>query len=476
MKKTLKRAMVLLMLCTLMLSTTGCVTGEIYGKPVDDMEEVDKTQGLVFIDKLVGILNEGTLDELNEMGYHYGKADAETFEEFWATWETYKAAYGTIEKWALEENVVYGSENVFTYEVTMKDDTTMQLVNMFNEDFDLVMLDMYETAEVDLANTVMPETITEEEVVIGEAGGYPVSGKLTYPKGAKAGDQLKAVVLVTGEGANNMDLHAKSVYAYRDIAWGLAEMGIASIRFDKTTLTYGKTLQMEDCPAELHTVAFEYTDHTVAATEILRSQDFVDANQIYYVGHSQGGVVAPRADEQEDYAGFIMLSVSPRPYYDVIYDQYINYGLIDQSDEAIYYLVSRVQTERDYLKDGDYLEVEEKDLTKDIIYGHPPVFWRDFFEIDFIAYLKEIQKPVLILQGENDYMITMEADFSQWQKEMEGQPYVTLKSYEGLSNLFTESKGIFAGHYKEFERPARVSEEVIQDIGSWVKNEGSLAK
>ena len=171
-----------------------------------------------------------------------------------------------------------------------------------------------------------------------------------------------------------------------------------------------------------------------------------------------------------------MLSTSPRPYYDVIYDQRINYGLIDRSDEEIYYLVSRTEAERDYLEDGDHLDVEEEDLMQDVIFGRTTAFWVDFLEIDCAEYLKEVQKPVLILQGENDYMITMDADYSVWQEEMEDESYATLKSYEGLSFFMTESKGIFSGHYMEFDRPARVSETVIEDVATWMLNEGTLAE
>ena len=281
---------------------------------------------------------------------------------------------------------------------------------------------------------------------------------------------------MSAEGANNIDYSARNVYMYRDMAWGLAEKGIASVRFEKSTLVYQDELQMADCPADMHTVAFEYTDHTVAAAKLLRGLDFVDADQVYYAGSGQGGVVAPRADEIADFAGMIMLSVSPRPFYDVVYDQRINYGLIDHSDEEIYYLVSRTEAERDYLADGDHLEVEEEDLMQDIIFNRPTAFWVDFLEIDCAEYLKEVQKPVLILQGENDYMITMDADFSVWQEEMEGESFATLKSYEGLSFFMTESKGIFSGHYMEFDRPARVSETVIEDVANWMLNEGALAE
>jgi len=66
MKKTIRRAILLLALGMLLLCCTGCVTGQIYGKPIDDMEDVDKAQGIMFGEKIIQIMNEGTLEELNE--------------------------------------------------------------------------------------------------------------------------------------------------------------------------------------------------------------------------------------------------------------------------------------------------------------------------------------------------------------------------------------------------------------------------
>ena len=44
-----------------------------------------------------------------------------------------------------------------------------------------------------------------------------------------------------------------------------------------------------------------------------------------------------------------------------------------------------------------------------------------------------------------------------------------VKEYEGLNHLLTPSQGIFAGHYKEYEMPGRVPEEVIADLAAWIK-------
>lgn len=471
MKKTFKKIIIGLMACILALSCTGCVTGTIYGKPLEDLESVDEGRGLMYMGKIMDAMVGGSVDDINQLGYHYGQEDAETFEDFWASWEEYKPIYGQIESYYLDEAYQYGSEYVFVFVANMEKGE-MRVSTMFTEDYELVMLFMYETGEEALARTEMPEEIAEEEIVVGAGTQHPVNGKITYPKDAKSGDALPAVVLVDGDGmSNNMDMKTGNTYLYRDLAWSLAQRGIASIRFDKKGIDYSDELQMEDAPAEDFTVAFEYTDDVLDATRLIREQPYVDSEKVYYIGHSLGAVVAPRIDEAGgDYAGMVLLSSSPRPWYEVAYDQYINYGLVDQESEAIYYLVSKIKAEREFVEKGEYEEMTDEELLENFVLTRSAYYWKDFLSYDYVGKLKEMQKPTLILHGEADFQLLVNVDFAAWQREVGGESWATLKSYEGLNHLLTKSQGCFAGHYKEYDMPGRASEEVLQDIADWILN------
>lgn len=477
MKKRMKRAVVWLLLGALMLSCTGCVTGTIYGKPLDDMEDVDAAQGKLYGTKIRDIMAEGTLDDLNQLGYHYGQEDAETFGDFWEDWQYYQPIYGQVLSVNMQENYLYGSELVFIYEAEMENGS-MQISAMFTDDFDMVMLFLYENAETVLENTRIPDGVVEKDITVGEGTEYPLNGKITYPEGAQAGDQLSAVVMVGGNGGkNDQNMKVGNTYLYRDLAWGLAQMGIVTIRYDKRTLTYGEDREDVCAGQSYFTVAWEYTEDALAAAQMLRDLDFVDDSQVYYLGHSVGGIVGSRADaEGGDFAGMILMSTSPRPWYEVAYDQYINYGLIDNSSESIYYLVSKLNTEKDYLVEGDYLEADEDDLLNDYMFNQPAAYWKDYLSFDYVQAYKDAQKPMLILQGGADFQVVPDVDFAAWQQEMEGEAYATLKCYDGLNDMFTPSQGCFAGHYKEYDMPGFASEEVIHDIGNWILNGGSLTE
>ncbi|MCA5961835.1 alpha/beta hydrolase [Blautia sp. RD014234] len=77
------------------------------------------------------------------------------------------------------------------------------------------------------------------------------------------------------------------------MAWGLAERGIASYRYDKISYVYGKELA-ED---KDFTVYDETVNDAAAAVKMLREQEGV--SKVYVVGHSQGaqmmGAIARKA-------------------------------------------------------------------------------------------------------------------------------------------------------------------------------------
>ena len=70
-----------------------------------------------------------------------------------------------------------------------------------------------------------------EKIVIGKE--YPLNGLLTLPDNTE--EKVPAVVLVHGSGASNMDEKVMKLTPFKDLAEGLAEKGIASVRYDKRT-------------------------------------------------------------------------------------------------------------------------------------------------------------------------------------------------------------------------------------------------
>src|SRR4051794_12259806 len=131
-----------------------------------------------------------------------------------------------------------------------------------------------------------PAAQSEEDVTVGD-GPLAVPGTLTVP--AKQ-DIAAAIVLLAGSGSLDRDETIGRNKPFKDLAWGLAAKGIATLRFDKVTFAH---------PAQVaRTVGFtvndEYLHHALAAVELLRHRPGVDPARIFLLGHSLGGTVAPR--------------------------------------------------------------------------------------------------------------------------------------------------------------------------------------
>ena len=73
--------------------------------------------------------------------------------------------------------------------------------------------------------------MVKENIVVGENTKYPLRGILTLPENASG--SVPAVVFVHGSGSSNMDEKVGKLTPFKDLAEGLAELGIASIRYDK---------------------------------------------------------------------------------------------------------------------------------------------------------------------------------------------------------------------------------------------------
>ena len=76
-------------------------------------------------------------------------------------------------------------------------------------------------------------------ITVAADADYPLPGLLTLPDGA---GPFPAVLLVHGSGPQDRDEAVGPNRPFRDLAVGLADLGVASLRYDKRTFAHGKRL------------------------------------------------------------------------------------------------------------------------------------------------------------------------------------------------------------------------------------------
>ena len=292
-----------------------------------------------------------------------------------------------------------------------------------------------------------PDTFTERAVTVGE-DEWKLPGTLTVPNGS---GPFPAVVLVHGLGPNDRDETVGGTKMFKDLAEGLASRGIVVLRYEKRTKQYGA--RMANTPT--YTVQDETVDDAAKAAAMLQTQPQVDPRRVFVLGHSLGGYVAPRiAAEEGKLAGLILLAANVRPIEDLALEQVQYLGITGQRLESARAIQAKVKS------------LENGDGDSPPVMGVPAAYWLDLKSYDPAANAKKLGIPMLILQGERDYQVTMK-DFALWKAALGASKGVIAKSYPALNHLFVSGEG--KSLPAEYSKPGHVAQEVVEDIAKFVR-------
>lgn len=155
-------------------------------------------------------------------------------------------------------------------------------------------------SEVDEFVTVLPLPYDEQEVTF-QNGDVTLSGTLSLPSGDGS---HPAVVLLTGSGPQNRDENIFGFKLFVVLADHLTRQGVAVLRYDDRGVG-GSTGNLDD--ATLEDLAMD----SLAAVELLRNHSRINAEQIGFLGHSEGGVTGPMAAAQSERAAFVIMMAGP---------------------------------------------------------------------------------------------------------------------------------------------------------------------
>lgn len=291
-----------------------------------------------------------------------------------------------------------------------------------------------------------------EETLVANVNDMSLDGILTRPVGV---DNAPCVIFVHGSGATDKDETIFLNKPFRDLAHGLAKLGVASYRYDKSLFAYPDKFR-----TNIHmTLQDETIMDAVKIYDIIKAQEGI--SDVYILGHSLGGYAIPLIAEDTDASGYVIMAGGAESYHHFIVDQY---EIIFGEDGVI---TDTEQTQIDQVKaEIDKINRLDDFTENDVILGAYKTYWEYMVNYKPLELGKDIEVPVLVLQGERDYQVTME-QFDMW-KSIEADNW-TYIAYPTLNHLMMHGEGPVGP--SEYNNVNYVSEEVIKDIANWIEND-----
>lgn len=277
------------------------------------------------------------------------------------------------------------------------------------------------------ADTVPPAGVEEADFTFA-SGALSLAGTVTLPRERTAPVPVAVIIAGSGPTDRNGNSHLGPGIVYRNnslsqLAWRLAEQGIASLRYDKRVLP--ATRGQVDMAIE--TFDNFAGDAAAAARSLERDPRF---SFVVLVGHSEGAGLAVRAaNGGAPVRGVILLAGLGRPFLTVLRSQ-----LAVQLDSAMMLVYDSAMAR--YLRG---------DSTGPLAPGLQPLFQpvhrtyiRTSAEYDPPVEVARLKVPVLIVQGTTDIQVSVE-DAQAMHRAAAGSTLVIL---EGANHVFKHVPGI----------------------------------
>ena len=304
--------------------------------------------------------------------------------------------------------------------------------------------------------------MTEEKIIIGEGTEFPLKGILTLPENLEK--PVPAVVFVHGSGSSNMDEKVMKLTPFKDLAKGLAEHGIASVRYDKRSFAHGRKMLKN---GNL-TVKEEVIEDAVLASNLLKNDSRIDSEKVFIIGHSMGAMLAPRIDaEGGNFKGLVLLAGTLDTLEGVLFRQ------LDEMKNGKSKIMSWVASaqEKKFKKSFENLYELSDEEAKKIPYagGVNLYYFKEMGGHRAADYLEKTEKPVLIMQGTKDLQVNVERDFGGYKRAFGERDNFSFRLYEGLNHCFVPALyDDISKATKEFSKERHIGDNIISDIAGWI--------
>ncbi|MFB6306525.1 MAG: alpha/beta hydrolase family protein [Flavobacteriales bacterium] len=299
-----------------------------------------------------------------------------------------------------------------------------------------------------------------------------LAGTLTMPK--KKGE-FPAVILISGSGPHNRNEEIMGHKPFKVIADHLTQKGIAVLRYDERGV--GKSTGDR---SKVTTKVL--SKDAKAAFHYLQKRKAIDNKNIGFIGHSEGGVIAPMVAAEIQKTSFIVLLAGTGMPGDKILLRQNELMMKASGKDSAYIRKTNKKNKEAYelaqnIDNDDSLRkalgnLYEKSINKAMqVYSRLKTHWMQFFlKYDPKKALKKVDCPVLALNGEKDLQVPPE-NLKAIKKALRegGNDKVTTKEFKGLNHLFQKCETGLPAEYGQIEQT--IEPVVLKEIAKWINSQ-----
>ena len=270
------------------------------------------------------------------------------------------------------------------------------------------------------------------------------------------GNLKKLVIFAHGSGPNDRDETIFENKPFKDIAENLYSKGISSYRFDKRTLSNPESFN------DKSTIDDEVTNDIINIVAYFKNDSKFSNYEITVLGHSLGAYLLPRiANKSNQISKIILLAGNSRPLDHLIIEQYEYLYKLTPSQE----LKDASQKVKEQIAVLNSKSFNINTPKEKLPFNLSANYWQSVLNYKPLNEIQKVKIPILILQGERDYQVTMK-DFELWKTKLKNNKKVSFISYPKLNHIFMS--GEKPSDPKEYAIKGIVDEKVIEDIKNFI--------
>lgn len=307
----------------------------------------------------------------------------------------------------------------------------------------------------------------EPAIFRGATDAITLFGTLTRPRG---NGSYPAVLLISGSGPQDRDETLFDHKPFHVIADHLTRAGFAVLRYDERGVGQS-TGRFETATTT------DFAADARKGLEWLAKQPQITADQLFILGHSEGGAIAPMLADAPGVAGHILLAAPVFPIADLMAAQNKAAAklagaprrIVDQAEARAKALFSRLRdyNDIDQARRGLRRWVQDSygaDQAESVLSSLTP-WMLGFAKLNPTETLAAVPQPVLALFGEKDFQVAPEPSMAAL-SGMIAADKITASIVPDANHLFQTAETGSASEYARIEET--IQTQVLARITDWL--------